>query len=58
MQQGKSFYYYEVIKLQQYFSFLILYMHLPRIKDTQGTFKGVCIFHIILFITYFAGLSL
>lgn len=57
MQQGKSFYSYEVIKSQQYFSFLILYMHLPRIKDTQGIFKGIFIFHIILFITYFGGLS-
>lgn len=53
MQQGWLFYSYEVIKIQQYFSFLILYMHFPRTEDTWGFFKGLCILLIILFITQF-----
>lgn len=57
MQQGRPFYLYEVIKLQQYFSFLILYMHSPRTEDTQGVFKGLCILLIILFITRFGRMS-
>jgi len=57
MQQGRSFYSYEVIKLQQYFFFLILYMHSPRTEDTQGIFKGLCVLLIILFITCFGRTS-
>lgn len=54
---GRPFYSYEVIKLQQYFSFLVLHMHSPRTEDTWGMFKGLRILLTILFIMRFGRTS-